>query len=98
MGFSDIPAVREKNWTYLWCDCDNHLAISKNQALNGNDVINRKGSLYICQLLPTQVSFANNHYYEEAEYKKITFNSVVNTNSAAQASMRWCYSLHDDVL
>ena len=88
MGFSDIAAVREKNWTYLQCDCDNHLAISKNQALNGNDVINRKGSLYICELLlPTQVSFANNHYYEEVCTKKIMFDSV-NTNSAAQAGVR----------
>ena len=45
-GFSKAHGL--DNWTYLACDSDNHLFISKNQELNGHDVINRKGCLYIC--------------------------------------------------
>ena len=45
-GFSKAHGL--DNWTYLACDSDNHLFISKNQELDGNDVINRKGCLYIC--------------------------------------------------
>ena len=45
-GFSKAHGL--DNWTYLACDSDNHLFISKNQQLDGNDVINRKGCLYIC--------------------------------------------------
>ena len=58
-GFSDITVVKDKTWTYLQCDSDNHLAISKKQALDGNEVINRKGSLYICPTPPIQVWFAH---------------------------------------
>ena len=52
-GIPHISSLKEKNWTYLQCDSDNHLEVSKNQVLNGSDVINRKGSLYIC---PAQVN------------------------------------------
>ena len=45
-GFSKAHGL--DNWTYLACDSDNHLFVSKNQELDGNDVINRKGCLYIC--------------------------------------------------
>ena len=51
-GFSNITTLQEKTWCYLHSDCDNHLTVHKNQALDGNDVINRKGSLYICPTPP----------------------------------------------
>ena len=45
-GFSHLETMED--WTYLSCESDNHLSVSKNQELDGNDVINRKGCLYLC--------------------------------------------------
>ena len=43
-----FPALHDLPWSYLACDSDNRLSMSKNQQLDGNDIINRKGCLYIC--------------------------------------------------
>ena len=47
-GFPHIECLKDKSWTYLQCDAENHLVVSKNQAFDGSEVISRKGSLYIC--------------------------------------------------
>ena len=48
---SFVAFPHSKTWKdgviYLACDSDHRLSVSKNQKLDGNDVINRKGCLYI---------------------------------------------------
>ena len=44
-GFPTLQNM--EGWSYLACDSDHRLSMSRNQKLYGNDVINRKGCLYI---------------------------------------------------
>lgn len=47
--FQEFKGLEDlESWTVME-NKSNHLAISKIQKPNGNDVINRKGSLYLCQ-------------------------------------------------
>ena len=44
-----------KNWMYLQAD-SNHLQVASNQDMTGEEVINRKGFLYLCQEVNNYVS------------------------------------------
>lgn len=47
-GFKEIGDL--DTWTVLET-ADNRLVIAKDQALDGEAVVNRKGSLYLCQVM-----------------------------------------------
>lgn len=48
-GFRQLADL--ESWTVLDCT-DNHLSVAKEQVLNGEDVVKRKGCLYLCQKQP----------------------------------------------
>ena len=73
-----FPALQNmEGWSYLACDSDHRLSVSKNQKLDGNDVINRKGCLYISPTPKVNVYF----FVYDSISAKINHVSVTIINS-----------------